>query len=137
MEIPRCSVCKTCFSTSIEKKTYFSRPSYSFPFACTGCVVKACRMARRHNKRARKHGVTQKMSPADWLNTLKRHNFLCACCGERNFKLTLDHIKPLKEGGCNAEINMQPLCFMCHAKKDGFIPRTPAHIPRHFLIEAA
>ena len=137
MESPRCSVCQNCFALTIERNTYFNRPSFSFPFACTGCVVKACRMARRHNKRARKHGVMQKMSPADWLLSLKRHNFLCASCGERNYKLTLDHIKPLKEGGCNEGHNMQPLCFMCHAKKDGFIPRTPDHIPKCFQIKAA
>jgi 5-methylcytosine-specific restriction endonuclease McrA len=137
MECPRCSVCNISFSSSMDKKAYFSRPSFSFPFACTGCVVRSCRMARRHNRRAKKHGVMQQMSPADWLNTLKRHNFHCACCGDKDCKLTLDHIKPLKEGGSNGEKNMQPLCFMCHAKKDGYIPKAPNNIPKHLQNKAA
>ncbi len=132
MESPRCSVCKIYFSSSTDRKFYFDRPSFSFPFACTGCVVRACRIARRHNRRAKKHGICQKMSPADWLNSLKHYNFVCAGCGNCNFKLTLDHIKPLKDGGANGECNIQPLCFMCHAKKDGYVPKIPEYIPKHY-----
>lgn len=40
----------------------------------------------------------------------------CAQCKSRD-NLTIDHIKPLSQGGRNIKSNMQPLCYWCNQSK--------------------
>lgn len=43
----------------------------------------------------------------------QRDGFACVRCGARN-KLTIDHIKPRREGGGNELENLRTLCRPCH-----------------------
>ena len=44
------------------------------------------------------------------------HGKNCLNCGS-NYKLSLDHIKPVCKGGKNNVDNLQPLCKNCNSKK--------------------
>jgi len=129
----KCSVCLEEFRSG--KNDYIHRRSMTFPFSCTGCVIKSARLKRRHNRRGSRLGVDGKLEVGSWLLALLKNNFACAECGVCNYKLTLDHIKPLREGGNNSLDNIQPLCFFCHSKKDGFVPRNGT-APKHMMNAA-
>lgn len=117
-----CLVCGVLFSDFNSRKHCSFKPSFTFPFACTGCVVKSARQARRHNRRARRMGRSEQLEVGDWLLALKKNDFSCVCCRNFQTKLTLDHITPLRDGGKNSFENIQPLCFECHFRKDGIKP---------------
>lgn len=123
-----CAVCTSVFLfPACRKKNAIARhhqQSRSFTFSCSSCVTKACRVARRHNRRANKKNIEGKIKPGDWLCALFAHKFMCAACKipDRR-KLTLDHIVPLSKGGKNVWENIQPLCEVCHFEKDRIIGR--------------
>lgn len=48
---------------------------------------------------------------------MARGNHRCRFCGNRH-DLTIDHIKPLSQGGRHTAENMQVLCIDCHRMKD-------------------
>lgn len=43
--------------------------------------------------------------------------FTCACCGIKNYKVSIDHIIPVVYGGSNDKHNLQILCVACNTKK--------------------
>ena len=47
---------------------------------------------------------------------LKKYNFKCVYCGEKE-NLSIDHIKPVKLGGGDELNNLQILCKSCNSKK--------------------
>lgn len=52
----------------------------------------------------------------------RRDDYTCAYCG-RGYKsdrsrLTLDHIKPRKQGGCNKPTNLVTACDTCNTQKN-------------------
>jgi len=85
-------------------------------------VNRACRLVRRHNRRARLADVKGKIFAFDWLSILFAHAFKCATC-QKEKELTLDHIRPLSTGGQNLSWNIQPLCLCCHGEKDNIRKR--------------
>lgn len=113
-----CRICHSHF-----RESGWGRQSMTFGFCCTRCVNKACRVVRRHNKRARLAGVIGKIFAFDWLSLLFASEFRCSSCKEEK-ELTLDHIRPLSQGGQNLRWNIQPLCQGCHGKKDNIRKRT-------------
>lgn len=95
----------------------WSKQSETFGFCCSRCVNKACRLVRRHNRRAKSAGCKGRLYAYQWLCALYAYAFRCCDCGDRT-ELTLDHIRPLSKGGPNQPFNLQPLCQCCHKKKD-------------------
>ena len=55
-------------------------------------------------------------------NILVRDGFACAYCGERNGKMTIDHIIPRCRGGASTFENCVACCRPCNTKKGS---RTP------------
>lgn len=113
-----CEVCQASF-----REDGWGRQSETFGFCCSRCVSKACRLVRRHNRRARAAGVKGTLFAFDWLSLLYAHGFACVGCESRTEDLTLDHIRPLSMGGQNLRYNIQPLCSCCHMAKDNIRPR--------------
>jgi 5-methylcytosine-specific restriction endonuclease McrA len=60
---------------------------------------------------------------ADWrarrLRILIRDAYTCRDCGRvaSGSAAHVDHIRPLEEGGTDAEANLQTLCEACHGRK--------------------
>jgi 5-methylcytosine-specific restriction protein A len=52
-------------------------------------------------------------------NILRRDNYVCQVCEEPypEYKLEVDHIIPLSQGGYDVESNCQLLCISCHQQK--------------------
>lgn len=48
----------------------------------------------------------------------------CIICGSLG-PLFPDHVIPLCWGGCNHEVNIQPLCMSCNSRKGGRLPTPP------------
>lgn len=113
--------CEICFTTFGEDG--WRRQSQTFGFCCTRCTTRACRLVRRHNRRANLARVKGKLFSFDWLLQVYAHSFSCAHCKVRKKDLTLDHIRPLSMGGLNLAHNIQPLCQECHMEKDNIRPR--------------
>ncbi len=77
------------------------------------------KIANRRNRklhRARERGADGSWSQKEWDTMCKLSNYSCACCGRKR-KLTVDHVVPLKGGGCNCIHNIQPLCLSCNGAK--------------------
>jgi 5-methylcytosine-specific restriction protein A len=60
---------------------------------------------------------------ADWrarrLRILLRDAYVCRACGCvcHTKDAHVDHIKPLEDGGSDADANLQTLCSACHGRK--------------------
>lgn len=53
-----------------------------------------------------------------WADVFKRDGGVCQQCGTAEFStLTLDHLLPRSQGGCDCAENLQLLCEPCNAKK--------------------
>ncbi|MBG0784514.1 MAG: HNH endonuclease [Anaerolineaceae bacterium] len=66
---------------------------------------------------------------------LSRDRGKCANCGanfiELNEQPHIDHIVPLKKGGCNDIVNLQLLCSNCNGKKHDNIQLVKSSIPEY------
>lgn len=65
---------------------------------------------------------------AQWLSVVASFNSRCAYCLQFSDRLTLDHFRPLSEGGEHTEDNIVPACPSCNYKKNrsllfDFLPR--------------
>lgn len=61
----------------------------------------------------------------------ERDNYTCRYCGNSTYKepnllLEIDHIIPIKKGGCTVEDNLQTLCWRCNRTKSSKIVDTLA-----------
>lgn len=72
--------------------------------------------AQRANRRARRYGAKEAITPEDIKNVFHRHGSSCLACGSVN-DIVIDHVIPLKSGGRNHIDNLQPLCARCNRKK--------------------
>jgi len=74
--------------------------------------------ARAPSQKERKHYTS-----ADWRakreRILVRDSFRCASCGmiASGQAAHVDHVRPLEEGGTDADENLQTLCSSCHGRK--------------------
>lgn len=107
-----------------------SRPKTPNRSYCRACEVKivqawfdadpvraaARRAVRANNTRAKKAGAVGSIKTQEWLDLRAKHNNACACCGLVTH-LTVDHVKPLAQGGTNTIDNVQPLCIRCNSLK--------------------
>lgn len=56
---------------------------------------------------------------AQWEEIKTRYGHLCPACGKRDNQaaLSMDHIRPVRDGGLTTADNIQPLCRSCNCKK--------------------
>jgi 5-methylcytosine-specific restriction endonuclease McrA len=76
-------------------------------------------LAGTRNRRARIKGNEGSHTANDTLAILERQDFKCVAC-KSNLHTTpkhLDHIIPIKSGGCNWPSNLQWLCKTCNLRK--------------------
>ncbi len=69
--------------------------------------------------KAKAKGYKGSYTLQEWSDLKKKYKFTCPKCKQKEPKiiLTADHIIPLKQGGTNYIINIQPLCRPCNASK--------------------
>lgn len=93
---------------------------------CPSCGKHKDNWDRRTDWRCCSKECTQKyvdnIIVTDWQDirkkTLKRDNYKCVKCGEKNQPLEVDHIKPISLGGEEFDMNnTQTLCSNCHKEK--------------------
>lgn len=90
----------------IESDGYVIRsPSLSFPLPTVIRVLKIV------NRNRRKQVAFSKK------NILRRDNYTCQYCGEREHLLTVDHIMPKSRGGKTSWTNVVVACKPCNLKK--------------------
>lgn len=63
-----------------------------------------------------------------WPKMVEITGRICLRCGETGCKITRDHIVPLKRGGANSILNVQPLCVECNQRK-GIVMQTDYRTP--------
>ena len=80
---------------------------------------KQVKRKRRNIRRTRKTQAGGSYSTAEWYNLCKFYDFHCLRCNKKlPFEnLTLDHVKPVAQGGSSFIFNTQPLCGPCNGRK--------------------
>lgn len=56
-------------------------------------------------------------------NLMRRDNYTCQYCGDRNVHMTLDHVIPRTHGGTDSWDNLVCACDKCNSRKGDKIPR--------------
>ena len=83
-------------------------------------VIKLCYMVKRPRPRI----------PLSKREILRRDNYRCQYCGEKNKFLTIDHIIPRHQGGEHSWHNLVAACPACNRRKGGNTPEK-ANMPLH------
>jgi 5-methylcytosine-specific restriction endonuclease McrA len=94
-------------------------------------IIRLERMIRRPRKSVR---LTKR-------EVFRRDNFTCQYCGQRPFRLTVDHVIPRHIGGQHTWHNLVTACPACNLRKGGRLPeqanmhllRPPAEPPASAL----
>lgn len=87
----------------IHRKVYSNNPGkYTF-------------YSKRRVRLKKQAGLTHSFE--EWQELLKKLNYTCVGCGQKNIKLEEDHIIPLIKGGSDHISNIQPLCGHCNRIK--------------------
>lgn len=68
---------------------------------------------RQHRKRANGGHLTRE----EWAAVKAAYGQRCAYCGQKNKRLTQDHVMPLSKGGRHEVGNIVPACLGCNASK--------------------
>jgi len=110
------------------------KPSKNFPEICHGCSTAEASRIRYNNRHKRnRRKPTGKIALQGWLTLLKAYAWSCAFCGARGrYRLSIDHIAQLHDGGTNTVDNVMPLCLKCHAKKDDHAKRPFSKLRRRY-----
>ena len=75
-------------------------------------------------RRAAKRGCAENFTLAEIRALRLKTGNRCAYCGNKEKRLTIDHITPLAKGGSNSIRNIQFLCKSCNSKKQDRDPIT-------------
>lgn len=77
------------------------------------------RLFLKNYERQQKIGMSTHRWQVTKQHVKRRDNFRCCKCHrkQKSKDLTVDHIKPLKDGGDSAFKNLQTLCRPCHTEK--------------------
>lgn len=74
--------------------------------------------AQGANRRAKKLGITERITRQEVLSVFSRCDWLCqACHAEVDLSGHLDHVQAMALGGSNTKDNLQVLCETCHYGK--------------------
>lgn len=76
---------------------------------------KGDKRALAHYSRARAAGSDTDYRAEDWGVLVAWFGGCCLACSAT--PVTIDHVVPLSQGGCNTIRNLQPLCAACNARK--------------------
>lgn len=68
------------------------------------------------NGRARRHGIVDRLTVAQWRAVLDASGGHCTYCGEAR-ALSLDHVVPMSRGGSNLAANITAACLPCNGGK--------------------
>ena len=125
--------CRLCFRKLVPTDSS-RKPSKNFPEICHGCSMAEASRIRYNNRHKRnRRKPTGKIALQGWLSLLHLHAWRCYLCGARGrYRLSIDHIESLSDGGTNTIENVQPLCLKCHAKKDGHSKRAFSKLRRRY-----
>ena len=81
---------------------------------------KAANQRKQSKRQAREKDIINTLTAEEWINILKKYEFMCAYCGKK-FTLfdreTRDHVIPISKGGDNIKENVVPACKSCNSKK--------------------
>ena len=89
--------------------------------------IPVCRRAMK-DRQAAEHKKVEINKEADFYNVrenrhkvFERDGYVCSYCGNQltRFTATLDHVKPVSEGGDNSYDNLVTACRSCNSKKTG------------------
>lgn len=58
------------------------------------------------------------VSAYDWRCVREAFEYLCAYCGKRPEKLTMDHVQAIRRGGKHVPENILPACITCNCSKN-------------------
>ena len=61
-------------------------------------------------------GEGPRLTDAEWSEVLSGCVEACLACGTTE-DITVDHIRPVKDGGTDSKDNVQPLCRSCNSSK--------------------
>lgn len=110
-----------CFTRVTEEGLFLRRAEGARPgnFAphCTAALVTQKHMCDNTNPRERHKEKAGKINR--WVPTRIKHQICqqpCVICGT-DYRICVDHIIPVTKGGTGDLSNLQPLCWLCNAKK--------------------
>lgn len=72
--------------------------------------------AASHRERARKYGLHEHFTTAEWRALRTWFGNVCVACDSPD-NVEVDHVVPLSTGGTNDIANIQPLCESCNSRK--------------------
>lgn len=78
-------------------------------------------------RRARKQGLPDTLTAAEWQAICASFKFKCAYCGKRR-RLTMDHVIPLSKNGGTTANNIVPACQSCNSSKRVGPPPQPINL---------
>jgi 5-methylcytosine-specific restriction endonuclease McrA len=67
--------------------------------------------------RARRYGVTGRVTAIEWRERVEEFGHACAYCLRTDMKLTKDHVLGLASGGEHSIDNIVPACSSCNSRK--------------------
>lgn len=98
-----------------EKRPYLLASKRKYRATPKGKAVLVCDL---ENRRAKRHGVSGRVTADEWLAILEASGYKCWVCGkELNGRVHMDHIMPLSRGGPHVPENVRPACPSCNCSK--------------------
>lgn len=73
--------------------------------------------AKVHARRAQQQGNGGRYTAQEWRDLCEQYGNRCLRCNRTDLPLTVDHVKPLIQGGTSDISNIQPLCKSCNSSK--------------------
>ncbi len=108
------------------------RPKTITELLCYPCYHEKRRLidlVKFHNYRAKKLGLVNTLTVAQWLSVQTDFNGKCAYCQKEKGDI-LEHFVPLSYGGGTVRGNIVPACDTCNRKKIGQHPAFTKNIPQ-------
>ncbi len=111
------------------------RPKQISELLCFDCYEEKIRIkgqVNMHRCRARKLGLSDTLTVAEWLETQRDFDYRCAYC-RSNSAICLEHFIPLELGGGTVKWNCVPACGACNRKKKNKHPSDVKLIPQEAI----
>lgn len=71
----------------------------------------------KREKRERLRNLPSTLTPKEWQQIVKTHNYSCYYCKKKTDKLEADHMLPAIHGGGYTKENLVPACGRCNRRK--------------------
>jgi len=121
--------CSSCLEMKpLTEFVQFIRRKYVIIETCDSCympepialfIVRAERVVRYQNIRAREYGCTADLTAQQWIDILNKSEGFCCYCNRfvGKEKLCLDHLIPVTKGGGTTLQNVVAACSPCNREK--------------------